>query len=270
MKFCTCCVTLQCHCLAVVKASLSKEDVSMASPLMTLKTLSGVINISLIKRINHWCAKWSDLNNIHQSSVYHRQDSSNQVPWQGQVRLCSFSLYLSTKTRYLCTHTWCTKGTDNHQLCMPAYTRTQTQYLLWVIADWVNATVNSPVYNVSIQNGGLREEQVLSQSVGRGKRCNSLLLLLDHWESSTSFLHNLSPLRPQRNWGALPFHIYPFLHNPPCGLFPGFPLASLIQKATFLSSPLFNLGKLCNNVFQHLQTSTPWRSPAKLNCPSSL
>lgn len=95
------------------------------------------------------------------------------------------------------------------------YTHTQTQYLLWVVTDWVNITINAPIYNVSIQNGGLREKQVLSQTVGRGRHCNSLLLLLDHWESSTGFLHNLSPLWHQRNWRTLPFHIYPFLSKPP-------------------------------------------------------
>lgn len=105
-----------------------------------------------------------------------RQDSSNWVPWQGQARLCCFSLYLSTKTHYSCTHT-CTKDTDNHQTCMRAYARTQTQYLLRVVTDWVNAAINGWVYNVSIQNGGLREKQVLSQSVGRGERCNSSITI---------------------------------------------------------------------------------------------
>lgn len=135
---------------------------------------------------------------------------------------------------------------------MHAGAHTHTQILLWAVTDWVNAAINGPVYNVSIQNGGLRVEQVLSQSVGRGKRCNSLLSLLDHWESSASFLHNLCPLWPQRNWGTLPFHIYPFLYKPPQGLFPGLPpLLPSIEKALphLFPGPLFNSGQLCNNVF---------------------
>lgn len=51
----------------------------MSSP-MTLKALSGVINISLIRRMNHRCMKWCDLNVTHQSCVYPRQDSSDGVP----------------------------------------------------------------------------------------------------------------------------------------------------------------------------------------------
>lgn len=154
---------------------------------------------------------------------------------------------------------------------MHAGARTHTQILLWVVTDWVNAAINGPLYNVSIQNGGLRVEQVLSQSVGRGKRCNSLLSLLDHWESSASFLHNLCPLWPQRNWGTLPFHIYPFLYKPPHGLFPGLPpLLRSFEKALphLFPGPLFNSGQLCNNVF-NIYRHQPRRYPVRLRCALS-
>lgn len=49
---------------------------------MTLKH-SGVINISLIRRMNHRRVKWCDLNVTHQSRVYPRQDPPDGVPPAG-------------------------------------------------------------------------------------------------------------------------------------------------------------------------------------------
>lgn len=46
--------------------SLSNDEVSMASLSMTLKTLSWVISISLIRGINYRCTKCRDSNAIHQ------------------------------------------------------------------------------------------------------------------------------------------------------------------------------------------------------------
>lgn len=215
------------QCLTVSelwKLLYSRDEVSAPSSLMTLKnTLSGVINISLIRRINYRCAKWRDWNAIRRSCLPPTR-LLRRSPLAGtRWALLFFSVPQHQNSLLVLAHMR-TKGhrqpSDMHA---GTHTLAKTQYLLWVVTDWVNAAINGPVYNVSIQNGGLREKQVLSQSVGRGKRCNSLLLLLAHWESSASFLHNLCPLWPRRNWGTLPFHIYPFLYKPPHGLFPGLP-----------------------------------------------
>lgn len=98
---------------------------------MTLRALSlRVINISLIRRMNHRCMKWCDLNVTHQSCVYPRQDSTAGVPRQGWAGpRCFFSVpqhqnslleHVHTRRRQLwdigCEH---------------------THYLLRVVTDWV-------------------------------------------------------------------------------------------------------------------------------------
>lgn len=98
-------------------------------------------------------------------------------------------------------------------------------------------------------------EQVLSKSAGRGKRCNSLLSLLDLWESSASFLHTASVHSGLREIEE--HYLFIFTHsciNLPTALHLCFPLFDKKKKKknaiTFISWPLFNSRKVCNRVLK--------------------
>lgn len=133
-----------------------------------------------------------------------------------------------------------TKDTDNHQTCMGTHTHAHRRNISCessLIELTPQLTARFTMFRSKMEDWG-RNKCWASQ--WEEANAATLLLLLDHRESSTSFLHNLCPLWPQRNWGTLPFHIYPFLCKPPHGLFPGLPpLLLSFEELCHISSLAF-------------------------------
>lgn len=107
----------------VVEASLGKDEVSMPPSLMTLKALSGVINISLIGRINYRCAKCRDLK-CHSPVVCLPPTRLLQSsPLAGTSYTLLFFSVPQHQNSLLAHAHMHPEGTDNHQTCVRARAR---------------------------------------------------------------------------------------------------------------------------------------------------
>lgn len=100
-----------------------RDEVSEAPSLLTLKTLFRVIDVNLIRSINHRCVKLWDLNVTHQIMCLPHTGLPPLPQQQGQSRPGRFFFFLRTSAPKLISHTrahgTCTRPTPDKRQTEP-------------------------------------------------------------------------------------------------------------------------------------------------------